>query len=71
MADRIGVLRFHRWNIAIVTVVRMEPNGSREGAPDDRLSEAIHLPVKTIGLLGRLASRRKRFAFVAVNDAMG
>jgi hypothetical protein len=62
MADCIGILRFHKWNIAIVTVVRMDPNGSREGAPDDRLRESNP---------SRLAALRKRFAFVAGNDAMG
>jgi hypothetical protein len=38
MADCIGVLRFHKWNIAIVMVARLEPNGSRAGAPPPEMS---------------------------------
>jgi hypothetical protein len=71
IADGIGVLRFHKWNIAIVTVVRMDPNGSREGAPDDRLRESIPSSRQKNWIACRLAPLRKRFAFVADNDAMG
>jgi len=46
----------------------LRASGSRESAPDDRLSEAIQKYDGKAGLLRRFAPLRKRFAFVAGND---
>jgi hypothetical protein len=46
-----------------------EPTGRRKAPPDDRLREAIQ-SLNGTGLLRRFAPLRKRFAFVAGNDAL-
>jgi hypothetical protein len=50
----------------------LRANGSRERAPDDRLREAIHFtaaPRRKIDCFVARAPLRKRFAFVAGNEA--
>jgi hypothetical protein len=50
----------------------LRANGARECAPDDRLREAIHGTTRCgMDCFVAIAPLRKRFAFVAGNDAFG
>jgi hypothetical protein len=46
----------------------LRANGSRECAPDDKLSEAIHFTAGSMDCFVASAPLRKRFAFAAGND---